>query len=103
MRVGALKQHARDAVLGPCCPAAHGAARGGRRVAAALADVARGRPGARLGPAERHAMALTQGLAHGAAHSFIFYFRSAALRARARRTCSAMCCVRCPRRSAAPL
>ncbi len=61
----------------PCRPAAHGAARGGRRVAAALADVARGRPGARLGPAERHAMALTQGLAHGAAHSFIFYFRSA--------------------------
>ena len=41
-----------------------------------LADVVRVRPGTRLGAGERHALALTQGLAHGAAHSFFFYFRS---------------------------
>ncbi len=41
-----------------------------------LADVVRAQPGTRLGAGERHALALTQGLAHGAAHSFFFYFRS---------------------------
>ena len=40
-----------------------------------LADAVRARPGTRLGAGERHALALTQGLAHGAAHSFFFYFR----------------------------
>lgn len=47
-----------------------------RRILAMLADVVRAQPGTRLGAGERHALALTQGLAHGAAHSFFFYFRS---------------------------
>ncbi|KAK9826813.1 hypothetical protein WJX81_003457 [Elliptochloris bilobata] len=45
-----------------------------RRILAMLAEAARLRPGTRLGAGERHALALTQGLAHGAAHSFFFYF-----------------------------
>ena len=53
----------------------HGAHMACRRIVAALENVVRAQPGTRLGPADGHAMALTQGLAHGAAYSLFFYFR----------------------------
>lgn len=42
---------------------------------AGLTQLARARPGTRLSAGDCHALALTQGLAHGTAHSLFFYFR----------------------------
>ena len=48
-----------------------------RQAVAVLTQLARARPGTRLSAGDCHALALTQGLAHGTAHSLFFSFRFA--------------------------